>query len=80
MWRGCSARSATSRWSRGPRAPRTGGAERTLYTGCFSAATGTYYAQFDGDPVLYAASLAQADEACPDALVECAFAPASFDA
>ena len=57
-----------------------GEAERTLYTGCFSAATGTYYAQFDGDPVLYAASLAQADEACPDALFECAFAPASFDA
>lgn len=57
-----------------------GEAERTLYTGCFSAATGTYYAQFDGDPVLYAAALAQADEACPDALVECAFAPASFDA
>ena len=57
-----------------------GGAERTLYTGCFSAATGTYYAQFDGDPILYAASFAQADGASSNALFECAFAPASFDA
>lgn len=57
-----------------------GAAERTLYTSCFSAATGTYYALFDGDPVPYAASLALADGTRGDALIECELAPAAFRA
>ena len=44
--------------------------ERTIYTGCFSAKTGTYYYSTDDNPALRSASLTSYSDASPDALIE----------
>ena len=37
--------------------------EKTIYTGCFEASTGTYYYNTYDDPTIYCVSLADADGA-----------------
>lgn len=44
--------------------------ERTIYTGCFSAKTGTYYYNTDNNPALRSAHLSDYLNAAPDALIE----------
>ena len=44
--------------------------ERTIYTGCFSAKTGTYYYSTDDNPALRSACLSDYLNAAPDKLIE----------
>lgn len=45
--------------------------EKTLYTSCFSGATGNYYFNTYDNPAIYYASLSDAQGADPSSLIEC---------
>ena len=52
--------------------------ERTIFTSCFSAKTGTYYYNTDDNPALRCSSLRDYQDAPVDSLIEPEVGTASF--